>query len=40
METLLSVDLGTTECKAAVCSLEGQLLGISNIEYPVINISP
>ena len=40
MDTLLSVDLGTTGCKAVVCWLEGQLLGISNIEYPLIHISP
>ena len=40
METLLSVDLGTTGCKAAVCSLEGELLGISYIEYPLMNLSP
>ena len=37
---LLSVNLGTTGCKAAVCSLEGRPLGASYIEYPLINLSP
>lgn len=40
METLLSVDLGTTGCKAAVCSVEGQVLGTSYLEYPLISLSP
>jgi xylulokinase len=40
METLLSVDLGTTGCKAAVYSVEGQVLGTSYIEYPLIGLSP
>ena len=40
METLLSVDLGTTGCKAALCSEEGLALGTSYIEYPLIHLGP
>ncbi len=40
MDALLSVDLGTTGCKAAVCSAAGQVLGTSYLEYPLINLAP
>ena len=36
METLLGIDLGTTGCKAAICSPEGNLLGESYLEIPLI----
>lgn len=39
METLLSIDLGTTACKAALCSMEGQILGSGYVEYPLISLS-
>ncbi len=40
MDTLLSVDLGTTACKATVYTLEGQLMGSGIAEYPLISPSP
>jgi len=40
METLVSVDLGTTGCKAAVCAASGQVLGESYFEYPLITLGP
>ena len=40
MDTLLGVDLGTTGIKAAICSVDGRLLGESYLEYPLIRSSP
>ena len=40
MDALLSVDLGTTGCKAAVCTAAGRVLGTSAIEYPLIHLEP
>ncbi len=40
METLLSLDLGTTAIKAALYSLDGQAIGSSTAEYPLISPSP
>ncbi len=40
MDALLSLDLGTTGCKAAVCSIQGEVLGTSYVEYPLIKLSP
>jgi xylulokinase len=40
MKTLLSLDLGTTAIKAAMYSTEGQALGSSAIEYPLISPTP
>ena len=37
MHTLLSVDVGTTGCKAALFSLEGRMLGSHYVEYPLIH---
>ncbi|MFZ5917385.1 MAG: xylulokinase [Chloroflexota bacterium] len=40
METLLGIDLGTTGIKAALCSPQGQALGESYLEYPLIKPAP
>ena len=40
MDILLGIDLGTTGCKAALCSAEGDLLGESYLEYPLIKPAP
>ncbi|NLE43808.1 MAG: hypothetical protein GX620_03720 [Chloroflexi bacterium] len=40
MDALLSVDLGTTGCKAAVCTVTGRILGANTIEYPLIYPAP
>lgn len=40
MDTLLSVDLGTTACKAALYTTAGQLLSSSSLEYPLISPQP
>lgn len=40
MDTLLSVDLGTTVCKAALYTITGQLLSSSSLEYPLISPQP
>ena len=40
MDTLLGIDLGTTGIKAAICSTEGDLLGESYLEYPLIKPTP
>lgn len=37
---LLSIDLGTTACKAIVVSADGQLLGESARDYPLLKRSP
>ena len=40
MNTLLSVDLGTTGCKAALYSTAGVLLGSHTVEYSLIHTGP
>ncbi|MCD6333819.1 MAG: hypothetical protein J7M27_00605 [Candidatus Latescibacteria bacterium] len=40
MKTLLGIDLGTTGCKAAIYSPEGDLLGESYLEIPLIKPAP
>lgn len=40
MDALLSLDLGTTGCKAAICSPAGEVLGTSYLEYPLETPSP
>lgn len=40
MDTLLGIDLGTTGIKAAICSTQGDLLGESYLEYPLIKPAP
>jgi xylulokinase len=40
MDTLLGVDLGTTGIKAAICSPQGDVLGESYLEYPLLRPSP
>ncbi len=40
MKTLLGIDLGTTGCKAAICSPKGNLLGESYLEIPLIKPAP
>lgn len=40
MEALLSLDLGTTGCKATVCSLRGEVLGTSYLECPLETPAP
>lgn len=40
MDVLLSVDLGTTACKAALYSVEGEPLGVAAKEYPLFNPAP
>ena len=40
MDTLLGIDLGTTGIKAAICSTQGDLLGASYLEYPLIRPAP
>ena len=40
MDTLLGIDLGTTGCKAAIYSPEGDLLGESYLEFTLIKPKP
>jgi xylulokinase len=40
VDVLLGIDLGTTGCKAAVCSVEGEVLGTGYIEYPLVSPRP
>ena len=40
MKTLLGIDLGTTGCKAAIYSSEGDPLGESYLEIPLIKPAP
>ena len=40
VDALLGIDLGTTGCKAAVCSVKGEVLGTGYIEYPLISPRP
>ena len=40
MDALLGIDLGTTRCKAAVCSPDGALLGESTVGCPLIKPGP
>jgi xylulokinase len=40
VDTLLSIDLGTTGCKGALFSTDGRLLGSHYVEYPLIHCGP
>lgn len=39
METVLSIDLGTSNCRSAIFTQDLKLISISQKEYPLINIS-
>lgn len=38
--SFLSLDLGTTVCKAALFNSPGELLALAREEYPVISLHP
>ena len=39
METVLSIDLGTSNCRSAVFTKDMAMISLSSREYPLINIS-